>query len=121
MRVWTVPIVFLAVVAASVSDEPSEGAMRNAFETSLAAQVQGAIEFVAETGGEAAVERVRTARTDQFTIRSFRKLDCTPSASKIGYVCAFSVDVGVVDGSLQHTLSGRFYTSPAGLLFAQDV
>lgn len=121
MRVWTVPIVAVAVIAASVSDEPSEGAMRAAFETSLVAQVQGALEFIAETGGEAAIERVRTAGTDQFAIRSFRKLECAPSASKAGYVCGFSVDVEVVDGSLRQTLSGRFYTSPAGLAFALDV
>ncbi len=115
MRVWTVPAVIAGILVMSGSDEPSEAAMRAAFEASLAAQVQSALAFVAETGGEEALAKVRAARTDEFDVRGFTKRGCAPSAG--GYVCGFSVRIGVVSGELGRTLTGRFRAGPHGLVF----
>jgi hypothetical protein len=115
MRVWTIPAVLAGALAMSGSDEPSEAAMRAAFEATLTAQVQSALAFVAETGGEDALARVRAARTDAFDIRGFTKLGCAPSAA--GHFCDFSVRIGVVTGELDRTVTGRFYAGPQGLVF----
>lgn len=118
MRVWTVPAVLAAVLAASgLSNEPSEAAMRAAFEASLAAQVRSALDFVAETGGEAALARIRAARTDAFDLRAFIKRDCAPAPDRAGHVCEFAVRIDVVTGALERTLTGRFYRGPRGLEF----
>ena len=121
MRVWTLPIVALGVAMASLSmeDQPGEHAMRVAFESSLAAQVRSALDFAAETGGQDAVNRIREARTDYFEIRTFRKLYCM-SDDKSGHVCAFAVDIGLRDGSLQQILLGRFFQRDDGLAFTHD-
>src|SRR5262252_2790017 len=115
MRVLLVPAVVAGVLVVPGSDEPSEGAMRLAFETTLSAQVQSALAFVAETGGEEALARVRAARTDAFDIRAFTKLGCAPSAA--GHVCDFAVRIGVVTGELDRTVTGRFHAGPHGLVF----
>ena len=121
MRVWTLPVVALGVTMASLSvdDQPGERAMQAAFEASLLAQVQNALDFVAENGGEAAVAKVREAGTDYFEIRSFRKLYCLPG-EKPGHVCGFAIDIGVRDGSLQQILLGRFFRRDDGLTFTHD-
>jgi hypothetical protein len=121
MRVWTLPVVALGVTMASLSvdDQPGERAMRSAFEASLVAQVQNALEFVAETGGQDAVSKLREAGTDYFAIRSFRKLYCI-SGEKAGHLCSFAVDIGVRDGSLQQILLGRFVQRDDGLVFTND-
>lgn len=121
MRVWTVPIVALGVTMASFSfsDEPSETAMRAAFEANLTAQVQNALDFVAESNGPDAVAKVREAGTDRFEIRTFRKLYCRPG-EKAGFVCGFAIDIGVRDGAVQETLVGRFFFGDAGLAFTHD-
>ena len=62
MRVLGIPFVILGVLAATgstSSDEPSESAMRAAFETRLGAQVRSVLDFVAETGGEEAQKNPR--------------------------------------------------------------
>jgi hypothetical protein len=118
MRVLTVPAVIVGVLAVTGSDEPSEAAMRSAFQATLAAQVQSALDFVAETGGEEALARVRAARTEQFDIRSFTKLDCAPSWHEPGHVCEFAVRIGVVTGTIERTMTGRFYVGLHGLEFA---
>ena len=67
-----------------------------------------------------AVATLRAARTDEFTIRSFVKRDCVPSAghdAASSHLCTFSVRIGVVTGELDRTLAGRFYASPHGLVF----
>jgi hypothetical protein len=121
MRVWTLPIVALGVAMASLSmdDQPGEYAMRAAFETSLAAKVKSALDFAAESGGQDAVDKIREARTDYFEIRTFRKLYCM-SGDKSGHVCAFAVDIGLRDGSLQQILLGRFFRRDDGLIFTHD-
>jgi hypothetical protein len=118
MRVLTIPIIVLGVLAATSSEEPSEAAMRAAFETRLSAQVRSVLDFVAETGGQKALDAVRAARTDEFDIRAFRKLDCSLSTAKPGHVCDFAVRIRVVTGTLEHIMSGRFYFGTGGLVFA---
>lgn len=119
MRVWTLPVVALAVTMASLSvdDQPGENAMRTAFEASLATQVRNALDFVAESGGPEAVAKLREARTDYFEIRSFRKLYCMP-AEATGHVCGFAVDIEVRDGSVQRILLGRFIRREDGFAFS---
>lgn len=118
MRLLAVPVLALGLLVGSYSDEPGEGDMRAAFQVSLAAQVQSALDYLAEVGGPEAVRKVRDAGTDRFAIRTFRKLDCTRELA--GYVCGFAVDIDVVNGALSHTLSGRFLPGPHGLVFRQD-
>ena len=120
MRVLLIPAVIVGVLAVTGSGEPTESAMRAAFETTLAAQVRSALDFVAETGGQAAIDKVRAARTDEFDIRAFTKLTCAPSAAKPGHVCDFAVRIGVVNGLLEQTMTGRFYAGPHGLVFVNE-
>jgi len=121
MRVWTVPAVVVGIFAVTgFSDEPSEAAMRSAFQATLAGEVRSALDFVAATGGEAALARVRTARTDAFDIRGFTKLACRPSPRAAGHVCGFAVRIGVVTGEIDRTITGRFYEGPQGLEFVED-
>jgi len=120
MRLWTVPVVALVAVMVSMSDEPTERAMRAAFETKLASQVQNALDFVAETSGPEAVARVREAGTDRFAISGFKKLGCQRD-ERGGHVCRFSVDIAVIDGNLREELTGRFYMRDDGFAFTQDV
>jgi hypothetical protein len=120
MRAFFIPTVLVGLLAVTGSDEPSEATMRAAFATTLSAQVQSALDFVAETGGPEALDKVRAARTDEFEIRSFTKLDCALSVSKPGHFCEFTVRVAVVGGLLEHTMTGRFYAGPRGLVFVND-
>jgi hypothetical protein len=120
MRVLTLPAVLVGVFAVSGSNEPSATEMRSAVQATLTAQVQSVLDYVAETGGEEGLARVRAARTDAFDIRSFTKLDCTTSADKPGHLCDFAVRVGVVTGELQATMRGRFYAGPRGLVFVNE-
>jgi hypothetical protein len=118
MKTLAVPLIALGVAAGSFADEPAQRQMRAAFESKLAADVQTALAFVAETGGPAAIERVRQAGTDRFTVRSFRKTDCTRSDT--GHVCGFVVDIDVVDGLLHRELNGSFIPTANGLVFKHE-
>ena len=118
MRALGIPVVILGVLVVTSSDEPTEAAMRAAFETTLTGHVQSVLAFVAETGGQEALDRIREARTDEFDIRRFKKLDCIRSATRPGHVCEFAVRIDVVSGALEHTMTGRFYAGPRGLVFA---
>jgi hypothetical protein len=121
MRVWTVPAAIAGIlVVTGFSDEPSEAAMRSAFAATLAADVRSALDFVAVTGGEAALAKVRAARTDAFDIRVFTKLACAPSPRAAGHVCGFSVRIGVATGEIERTITGRFYDGPDGLEFVDE-
>src|SRR5262249_32305318 len=101
-------------------NEPSAADMRSAVQATLTAQVQSVLDYVAETGGEEAVARVRAAHNDAFDIRAFTKLDCTTSADRPGHLCDFTLRVGVVTGELQATMRGRFYAGPRGLVFVNE-
>ena len=121
MRVWTLPVVALGVMTASLNldAQPSEGAMRAAFEASLAVQVRNALDFVAESGGPEALAKVQDAGNDRYEIRTFRKLYCL-AGDKVGFVCSFAVDIGVRDGLLQHILLGRFVPREGGLAYTSE-
>jgi hypothetical protein len=120
MRILTLPAALVGVLAVTGSDEPSAAEMRSAVQATLTAQVQSVLDYVAETGGEEALARVRAARTDAFDIRSFTKLDCAASADRRGHVCDFAVRIAVVSGELQTTMRGRFYAGPRGLVFVNQ-
>jgi hypothetical protein len=121
MRVFVFPLVALSVITGGYNDEPSERDMKTAFEISMAAQVSNALEFVTEAGGPEALDKVREAGSDRFAIRSFRKLDCARSSDTPSYVCAFSVDIELMNGDLQRRMNGRFLAGPQGLVFAEEV
>lgn len=95
--------------------------MRFAFEGSLSLQVRNALEFVAETGGEAALARIHESRTDRFTINSFQKLQCRKRSDVFGHVCEFLVDIGLADRSLTRTITGRFVSGSEGLAFVGEI
>jgi len=116
MRVMAVPIVFLCLVMGVNSDEPGEGEMSQAVAAELRADVQGALDYVKETRGQDAVEQVKKAGTDRFDLRSFTKFDCMRAAAS-AYTCGFAVEIGVVNGTLRRTLTGRFVRGPHGLMF----
>jgi hypothetical protein len=119
MRLFLLPII-ASLFAAEQPVEPSESAMRTAFESRLTRDVQNALAYVAETEGEEGVERVRAAGTDQFTIRGFKKQAC--AASETGHVCDFDIELTVVNGMIQQSLKGRFVAGPSGdLTFQHDI
>ena len=120
MRLFLVPLVAFVLVPPDQSLEPTERAMRIAFEQRLQVQVNNAIEFLSETGGPQAVARVREAGMDRFEVRTFRKLDCAPDND--GFRCNFEVDMTLVTGPLGQKISGRFGPGPDGrLTFVQDI
>jgi hypothetical protein len=115
----------VALLAATVwSDasfiEPSEDAMREAFASDLTRGVQAVLSYVAETGGEAALVRIREAHTDAFEIRSFRKGACRPSEAREGHICAFAVEVDTIAGPIERSMVGRFNVGPCGLAYDHD-
>ena len=119
MRLFLVPLVAYVLVPLDHPAEPTERAMRIAFEQRLQVQVANVLEFLAETGGPAAVARVRDAGMDKFTVRTFKKLDCAPERD--GFLCSFEVDMTLVTGPLEQKISGRFGPGPNGrLTFVQD-
>ena len=120
MRIFLVPFIAYALAPADQAAEPSEHAMRMAFETTLQAQVKGVLEFIEETAGPDAVARVRAAGTDRFEVRTFKKHECV--RDEAGYACDFSVDVSVVNGTIERTVKGHFVPGPDhGLTFVQDI
>jgi len=121
MRVFVFPLIALGILAGGYSDEPSEAQMKKAYENSLAMQVRNALEFVSETGGPEAAEHLRAIGSDRFAVKSFRKLECTRGAAKQSYVCAFAVDIEMMNSDLQRQVNGRFLIGPRGLTFAEEV
>ncbi len=127
MKFWTFPLVVAGVALAGHSlvrpngvAEPDETQMRAAFAGALDRRVRSVIAFARETGGEEAVQRIRDAGTDRFAIRLFRKLSCGRDAD-LSHVCAFSVDLDLVGGAFQRTLSGRFIDAGGGYHFVGEV
>ena len=120
MHLFLLPTIVVSLFAADQPVEPSEHAMRAAFEFRLTEDVNNALAYVAETSGEEAVERVRAAGTDRFAIRSFKKQGC--ARAETGYDCDFAVEVAVVNGMIQQTIKGRFLDGPTGqLTFVQAI
>lgn len=123
MRVFAViPVVAMAVMLVLPGqDEPSEVDMRVAFEAALSLQVQNAMDFAAEAGGPDAVAAIREKGNDRFSINAFQKLKCVREAHGNSHVCEFAVELGLANGALQKTLTGRFQTGSEKLVFLQDV
>jgi hypothetical protein len=120
MRIFLVPLIALAVSSPREQvAEPSEIAMRQAFEATLSVQVENVLEFLRETQGPEAVARVKSAGTDRFEIRSFKKLECLREGA--GHVCSFAVDVSVINGMIEQQVRGHFLTGQgSALTFIQD-
>jgi hypothetical protein len=120
MHIFLVPLLAHALAPVAAPAEPSEHAMRAAFEATLQIQVQNVLEFLEETSGPAAVARVHDAGTDRFEVRSFKKLECVREEG--GHLCNFSVDLSVVNGVIERTVKGRFVIGPDDrLTFIQDI
>jgi len=114
-------VVILAVVCIisyAHTTAPTELQMHDAFKHYLADVTARTLEFIRETGGPAAIKRVKAAGNDRFEIRAFRKLGCRRSLAKAGgYDCWFKVDIKTAKGMMQRTLEGRFYNTFAGIGF----
>jgi hypothetical protein len=91
--------------------------MHEAFDHYLTDVTARTLEFIRETGGSAAVKRVKAAGNDRFEIQAFRKLGCRRSRAKQGYDCSFKADIITVHGLTQRTLEGRFYNTSSGVGF----
>jgi len=117
MRLFLLPTIVASLFATEQPLEPSEQAMRAAFEFRLTEDVQNALAYVAETAGPEGVERVRAAGTDRFAIEDFKKQNCV--RNETGHLCDFAIEVSVVNGKIEQTLKGRFQSRPeGGLTFA---
>jgi hypothetical protein len=122
MRDWIIPLFAVAVVLGSnPTYEPSEGQMRAAFEGSLAMQVRNALDFARETGGDEAVLKIRASGMDRYTLSAFQKLNCRAQDGRAAHVCAFAVDVELVNGLLQKTITGRFRKNGSEFVFQDEV
>ena len=117
MRVLILPLVAVGVIFYAHSNAPTENQMRGAFEHYLTDQVAQTVEFIQQTGGPSAVERVKAVGNDKFEIRAFRKLECQQSRAKPGYDCTFNVDIDLANGMMHRALEGRFYNTSTGITF----
>ncbi|HZS65007.1 MAG TPA: hypothetical protein VFA53_11005 [Xanthobacteraceae bacterium] len=122
MRIFVFPLAALAILAGGNSgDEPSESQMKQAFATSLSAQVQDVMQFVSETNGADAAMKIQRTGGDRFVIRRFHKIECTRRGAGRDYVCDFLVDIELSNGSLERQLSGRFSAGADGVAFLDRV
>jgi hypothetical protein len=117
MRALVVIAIAISVIFYARSDAPSELKMRDAFQHYLMDQTAQTVEFIQETGGPIAVERVKAAGNDRFEIRAFRKLQCQQSRANPGYDCTFNVDINLANGMMHRALEGRFYNTSTGTAF----
>jgi len=117
MRASVVILIAIGVIFYAHSNVPSEIQMRDAFQHYLADQAARTVEFIQETGGPSAVERVKAAGNDQFEIRAFRKLECQRARAQSGYDCTFNVDIDLANGMMHRALEGRFYNTSTEIAF----
>jgi len=120
MRLFAVALLAATALLRAYFTEPDEQAMRHAFDSDLAEGVKTVLDYVAATEGPEALARIREARTDAFTIRAFRKIECHPSEDKPGHYCDFLVEVDTIAGPIARLAAGRFYAGPRGLAFDHD-
>jgi hypothetical protein len=120
MHIFGVALLAAALWSDAGFNEPSEEAMRAAFAFDLTQGVRAVLAYVEETGGEAALARIREAHTDAFEIRSFRKGRCRPDEGRPGYICEFAVEVDTIAGPIAQSTAGRFYLGPCGLAYDHD-
>ena len=117
MRALVVILIAMGVIFYAHSNAPTEIQMRDAFERYLTDQTAQTVQFIQETSGRSAVERVKAVGNDRFEIRAFRKLECQQSQLKPGYDCTFNVDIDLANGMLHRALEGRFYNTSMGIAF----
>jgi hypothetical protein len=117
MRASVIVLIAIGVIFYAHSDAPSEIQMRDAFQRYLADQTARTVEFIRETSGPSAVERIKAAGNDQFEINTFRKYECKQSLGKPGYNCTFNADIHLANGTMHRDLEGRFYNRPTGISF----
>ena len=117
MRALVVILIAIGVIFYGHSYAPTEFQMRDAFEHYLADQTAQTVEFIQETGGPSAVERVKAAGNDRFEIRAFQKRECQQSRAKAGYDCTFNVDIELANRMMHVALEGRFYNTSTGITF----
>jgi hypothetical protein len=118
MRLFMFPVIAAGLLVAGMSDEPSEAQMRAAFESALAHQVEGVLDFVDETQGREAVETVKSKKSDRYEILMFHKQGCAPDGRSLSYLCSFSVDIDLATGLVRETLSGQFRSGDRGLTYS---
>ena len=121
MRVVLASLVFVGTLFGGYHDEPNERQMRLAYERTLALYVRNALDFLEEAAGPAAVVTALSNGTDRYELRTFRKIECAPVQQGRGHLCTFDIDIGVVNGTLQRTLTGRFFGPANMLTFAEQV
>lgn len=119
MKLWTFPVVALAVLSGSYGGEPSERQMRTAFEMKLVAQVRATLDYLAETRQQEVLAQVRDAGTDRFSIGGFRKIVCEPIGG--GHRCRFVVDVLAGSGTITQELEGVFAGTGDGVTYQGQV
>jgi hypothetical protein len=117
MRTSVVVLIAIGVIFYAHSNAPSEIQMRDAFQHYLADQTARTVEFIRETSGPSAIERIKAAGNDQFEISGFRKHDCKQSRGNPGYDCTFNVDIDLANGMMHRALEGRFYNTSTGIAF----
>jgi hypothetical protein len=100
--------------------EPSEDAMQAAFASHLADGVKTVLAYAERTGGADAVARIRTTRTDEYAVRTFRKIECRPGDGRPGRICHFMVEIDTIAGPMARLLAGRFVMGPNGLSYDPD-
>jgi hypothetical protein len=125
MHMFAVALLATTALSDGTFVEPSEDAMRQAFASDLADGVQGVLAYVAKSGGTQALARIHAARTDEYEIRAFRKVECRldemrPGQIRPGHVCAFQVEVETVVGPIERSMGGRFFIGPCGLAYDHD-
>jgi hypothetical protein len=120
MRLFAVALLAATALLRAYVTEPDEQAMRQAFASDLADGVGAMLGYVATAGGPETLARIREARTDAFTIRAFRKIECHPSEDKPGHYCDFLVEVDTIAGPIARPVAGRFFAGPRGLAFDRD-
>jgi hypothetical protein len=112
-----VPLVALGTMFSATGEEPSAPDMQAAFTLSMQDFVASAVEFVSLSGGPEALAQVQQNQSDRFSVRSFEKLDCFRDVDGTNFVCAFRVNVDVMNETLRRTMSGRFRPTADGLTF----
>jgi hypothetical protein len=117
IRSLIVILIAIGVIFYAHSNAPTEIQMRDAFERYLTDQTAQTVQFIQETSGPSAVERVKEAGNDRFEIRTFRKLECQQSQTKSGYDCTFNVDIDLANGMMHRALEGRFYNTSMRIAF----
>jgi len=117
MRTSIVVLIAIGVIFYAHSNEPSEIQLRDAFQHYLADQTARTVEFIRETSGPSAIERIKAAGNDQFEISAFRKHECKKSRGNPGYDCTFNVNIDLANGMMRRALEGRFYNTSTGIAF----